>query len=214
MTLAGKLMALFPAALMAGVVASLWWFAASPSIWPLLALIAVLYLVPPLAFRLHQRIVPLREGAFDIGAPVYEPWWGAYMCQCLYGAVPQLEGLIRLIPGAYSAWLRLWGSRIGKGVHWTPAVEVTDRSLLDVGDGVIFGHKVGCYAHLIRPRAGSARLLVRRIRIGDSAFVGAGSRLGPGVTVPDGSLVPMATDLHVGQTFRPEPAQPDLKEAA
>ena len=73
------------------------------------------------------------------------------MVQLLYGAVPLLETVLRLIPGAYSAWLRLWGSRIGKGGYRTPQVQVLDRSLLEVGDGAVFGHEVKVACRVIKP---------------------------------------------------------------
>ena len=61
-----------------------------------------------------------------------------HQLQVLYSAFPAL----RLVPGLYSAWLRLWGSRVGRAVYWTPQVKITDRGLLKVGDGVVFGHRV------------------------------------------------------------------------
>ncbi|MBX9767836.1 MAG: hypothetical protein K2X47_11240, partial [Bdellovibrionales bacterium] len=86
----------------------------------------------------------------------------------------------------YSAWLRAWGSRIGRTVYWTPRVEVMDRSLLEVGSGVVIGHMVIFCAHVISPSKGRLVLFVRRIRIADGSFVGASVRLGPGAFV-DGS---------------------------
>jgi hypothetical protein len=113
-----------------------------------MALLAVLYLVPVATYRLHGALWPLVEGASRIDAPRYAPWWGGHQCQLMYSALPALEAALRLVPGLYSGWLRLWGSRVGRGVYWTPLVEITDRSLLEVGDGVVFGHRVACYAHL------------------------------------------------------------------
>ncbi len=140
----------------------------------------MLYAVPVAAYRVHEWLWPLAEGPSRIDAPGYSPWWGGHQCQVMYSAFPALEAALRLVPGLYSAWLRLWGGRVGRGVYWTPLVEITDRALIEVGDGVVFGHRVACYAHLVKPRSDGLVLYVRRIRIGDGVLLGAGSRLGPG----------------------------------
>lgn len=154
-----------------------------------------LYLLPPLAYRLHERLRPLEQGVSFLDGEGYSSWWGGHQIQSLYCAAPVLEALLRLVPGLYSFWLRLWGSSVGKGVYWTPRVEIADRGLMEIGDGVIFGHKVECFAHVIKPKNGRLILYARRIIIGPGSFLGAGSRLGPGVVVEDGSVVPILTDL-------------------
>ena len=153
---------------------------------------------PPTACT--SALWPLAEGRSRIDAPGYSPWWGGHQCQVMYTAFPALEAALRLVPGVYSAWLRLWGSRVGRGVYWTPLVEITDRALLEVGDGVVFGHRVACYAHLDQAaRATGSSLYVRRIRIGDGALLGAGSRLGPGAHIDAGVALPLLTDVGVGR---------------
>ena len=42
-------------------------------------------------------------------------------------------------------------------------------------------------------------LYVRAIRIGNDVFIGAGSRIGPGVVIDDGVYLPILTDLYVNQ---------------
>lgn len=158
--------------------------------------------IRPLAYRLHQRLWPLHQGLSRLDRPVYSPWWGAHQIQLFYDAFPALEALLRLIPGAYSAWLRAWGSRIGRRVHWTPRVDITDRGLLEVGDDVIFGHLVGCYAHVVDRRGGRLMLYSKPIRIGAGAFIGAGSRLGPGARIEPGSYLPALTDVGIREIRR------------
>lgn len=199
MTWRARLFALFPALWLLALLACLTWLAQARTFWPLLAALVIAYLLPPLCFRLHDAAWPLREGRSRIDTPGYSPWWGSHQFQVMYNAFPALESALRLLPGCYSAWLRLWGSRIGRGVHWTPRVEIADRSLLDVGDGVVFGHLTACYAHLIKPHRGGLVLYVRRIGIGDGAFLGAGSRLGPGARIAAGTVLPMLTDVGVGR---------------
>ena len=202
MTLRARLFGVFPAIWLVGSCACVLYFVIAPDIASVLALFAMLYLVPVAIYRLHDAVWPLVEGTSRIDAPGYSPWWGGHQFQVMYSVFPALEGALRLVPGLYSVWLRLWGSRIGRGVYWTPLVEITDRSLLDVGHGVIFGHRVACYAHLIKRRDAGLVLYVRRIRIGDGVLLGAGSRLGPGARIEDGSVLPILTDVGVGRRIR------------
>lgn len=199
MTWRARLFALFPALWLALLLACVVWIVVARNAWAVPTLLFVAYLLPPLSFRMHQAWWPLREGRSYLDAPGYAPWWGSHQCQVMYNAFPALESALRLLPGFYSAWLRLWGSHIGRGVHWTPRVEIADRSLLDVGDGVVFGHLTACYAHLIKPHRGRLVLYLRRIHIGDRAFLSAGSRLGPGVRIAPGTVLPLLSDVGVGR---------------
>ena len=203
MTLRARMFALFPAVwLLTVLLAFASWVSVPASVSRALLWLAAVYLLPVACFRLHQFLWPLSEGKTRLDVPGYVPWWGAHQFQLVYTAFPAIEASLRLIPGVYSAWLRLWGSRIGRGVHWTPRVEITDRSLLEVGDGVIFGHRSACYAHLVHPRSGKLILYVRSIRIGQGVQIGAGSRLGPGASIAPGVALPPLTDVGVGRRVR------------
>jgi hypothetical protein len=188
----GRAMAAFPAVFLAGAVALAW-------VWPWLLPVWI-YLVPPLLHRLHDRVWPLREGAYPLVGPTYVPWWGSHQLQLVFVAFPALEALLRVL-GLYSPWLRLWGSRVGRGVYWTPKAEVVDRGLLDLGDRVVVGHLVGFYSHMIKPVDGNLLLIVKRVRVGDGALIGAGSNLGPGAEVAAGAFVPVKTDVMPGKRF-------------
>jgi hypothetical protein len=193
--------------------------------------VLVLYLLPPLAYRLHQVAFPVREGVSRLLGPRYVPWWGSHQLQVVFLAAPWLEGLLRVC-GLYSAWLRLWGARVGRRVYWTPRVEVGDRALLEIGDDVVFGHRVAMFAHVIAPvrrRPGTPSgpapgggedltLYVRRIRIGARVFVGAGTGMGPGVRIDEGAYVPLESELFPnsrigagrspsGRPVRPQPPE-------
>jgi hypothetical protein len=106
------------------------------------------------------------------------------------------------VPGLFSLWLRAWGSTVGRAVYWTPGLEIADRSLLRIGDRVVFGHRVGLYAHLVAPKHGRLVLYVKRITIGSDVFVGAGTRMGPGVRIDDGVTVPVLSDLYPNHHLR------------
>jgi len=202
MTVRARLFGLFPALWLAGSALCVLYVAHVPGLASALALLAVLYVVPVAAYRVHEWLWPLAEGPSRIDGPGYSPWWGGHQCQVMYTAFPALEAALRLVPGVYSAWLRLWGGRVGRGVYWTPLVELTDRALIDVGDGVVFGHRVACYAHLVKPRSDGLVLYVQRIRIGDGVLLGAGSRLGPGAHIDAGAALPILTDVGVGRRIR------------
>lgn len=201
MTLGGKLVGLFPTVLLLLALGALVWMVADPSPFAAAFLVFSIYFVPPLAHRLHGLIRPLEEGVCRLDAPHYSPWWASHKFQSIYEALPFLERVLRLLPGCYSAWLRIWGSEVGRRVYWAPTVEITDRSLITIGDDVVFGHRAACYGHLIRIKNGEMRLTVRRIRIGDRVFIGAGSRLGPGARIADDTVVPLLTDIGVGKTY-------------
>ncbi|HEX4924617.1 MAG TPA: sterol desaturase family protein [Bdellovibrionales bacterium] len=173
-----------------------WFFAA--------AAFCVLYVLPPLAYRLHNRFYPLKTGMTRLSGGDYSPWWGGHQIQLLYIAVPSLEALLRVIPGVYSAWLRLWGSRVGRGVYWTPQVEITDRALLEIGDHVVFGHKAAFYNHVVNPKKDKMFLYVNVTKIGSGVFVGAGSRVGPGAVIESGVQLPILTDVHINQRITAE----------
>lgn len=191
MTPASRLFAFVPALLLAAL-------AVSVHLRSVLCVFVVLYVVPPLLYR----ALPLKPGLYDLKRRTFNVWWATHQLQQLYIAVPALEALLRVVPGLYSAWLRLWGSRVGAGVYWTPRMELLDRGLLDVGDGVVFGHKVELYGHTVMPKGERLMLYVDRVSVGAGAFVGAGSRLAPGVVVEPGAVVPILTDLYMKTRFK------------
>lgn len=185
---------------MAAIAASFGHMLVSPSLGTAIELLAAVYLLPLASYRALSWAFPSQEGLFRLEAKQFNPWWAGHQIQSLFIGLP-LEVPLRLIPGVYSFWLRAWGSSVGSGVYWTPRVEILDRGLMDIGAGVIFGHRVMCFAHVLKPKNGRLILYVRRVRIGADVFIGAGSRLAPGVSIPDGANVPILTDLYPNQEF-------------
>ncbi|HYR33665.1 MAG TPA: hypothetical protein VEQ87_05180 [Burkholderiales bacterium] len=202
MTFRARLFAWFPPAWLAAVLGAALAIACEPGIGRVAALLLALYALPLACFRIHNWLWPLVEGRSRLDTPEYSPWWGGHQFQVMYNAFPALEAALRLVPGLYSAWLRLWGSRIGRRVHWTPRVDISDRSLLEVGNDVVFGHLVACYAHVVMRRGERTVLYVRRIRIGHGVLLGFACRLGPGVRVDDGVALASRTDVFVGRRIR------------
>ena len=152
---------------------------------------AWLLLVPPLAVRAILAIRPLPPTEIAMGSAPFLTWWLSSQWQVIFNRLPWLEELIRLVPGLYSVWLRLWGAKIGKFVYWTPGLQILDRSLLQIGDRVVFGAGVKISPHIIMPnRDGKLVLLVAPVRIGNDVLVGgyslllAGSWIGAGEASP------------------------------
>lgn len=204
MTLLSWFFAFFPALQLAAIAASI---AAWPRVgaagsagWTLFSI----YGLPLVAFRTLRLVAPIREGVSYLDREDFVPWWAAHQTQALLNALPQLEALLRLVPGVYSAWLRLWGSRIGAGVYWTPAVSVIDRDRLDVGDRVIVGAQAVFCGHVIKPGKRGLMLYVKAISIGERAFLSADTRFGPGASVEPGAYVPFNTDVSLNSRFSPE----------
>lgn len=191
MTLPGQLATLFPLA--HGLIIICAWvrFIQQPDLSSFMLLLGSIYLIPPLLFRLYTLYRPMKAGRWILNQPAHCDWWIAHQLQMVFAALPALEALLRLIPGAYSAWLRLWGSKVGKRVYWTVRVEILDRHMLRIGDDVVFGHRVYCTSHIIhRKPNGDLVLILRPVFIGQGTLIGAGTRIGPGVKIPEKSIIP------------------------
>jgi hypothetical protein len=207
MTLLGRLISFYSALLLSLLLATIYWFVYHPSFLQPLLFFIILYIIPPLSLRLHQAIFPISEKPMDLAKRQYSAWWGAHQIQVIYTAVPQLEALLRIVPGAYSVWLRLCGSRIGRNIYWTPNIEITDRSMLEIGDNVVFGHQCKLLGHAIKPTAKRMILYTKKITIGSDVFIGAGSRIGLGATIADGVYLPILTDVYINQKVEALPME-------
>ncbi len=199
MTFLSLVLSVFPALVMVGAIVSFLYLCAFPSFLSLAALLFLLYGLPLVVYRLHHWISPIQEGISYLGEKTYSPWWGSHQIQAIYITFPALEAGLRLIPGAFSLWLRLWGSKVGRNVYWTPGLEIADRGLLEIGDRVIFGYQIRLSSHVIKPRKQNLVLYVKRIKIGNDVFLGAGSHLGPGTLISDGTYLPVFTILYLNQ---------------
>jgi acetyltransferase-like isoleucine patch superfamily enzyme len=202
-----NLMALWPTAHAAAVLAALAVAVTRPA-WrgtgATLA-VALLYLLPPLVARLAS-VRSLKPGRFDpetkAGRSALLRWWWTAQVQTLFLRFPALEELLRLLPfGIYSAWLRLWGSRVGRLVYWAPGTVVLDRGLIDIGDHVVFGAGARLHPHVVIPEAGRLILLLGPVTIGAGCLVGGFSLLLPGVTVEPGTVSPPFRHLRPFQTW-------------
>ena len=169
--------------------------------------LATLYLAGPLVVRLTTLVSPLPHGRFEINSRQFLLWWFTAQWQVLFNRLPFLEELLRLVPGLYSLWLRLWGARVGKLVYWSPGLVILDRSLVEVGSRVVFGVGVRVNPHLLGPDTenggpGGMTLTVAPVRIGDDALVGGYSFLPPGSAVAAGEVLPGMRNMRMFSQWR------------
>ncbi|HRK64916.1 MAG TPA: hypothetical protein PLN53_11010 [Terricaulis sp.] len=214
MTGLDRLFSYFPLLMTLAAIGALGVFAQWPNGWSAFLLLFVLYLFPPMVLRILERWTPIKPGVACIDGRKFCPWLAAHHIQAFYDALPYLESLLRVIPGFYSMWLRMWGSRVGYGVEWPVRMDVLDRNLVDIGNRVVFAREVELSAHVRKKQDGAgSRSLVRPVRIGSYAFIGAGARIGPGASVPHNANVPAMTIVDVNETFGEAKRHPEKEEA-
>ncbi|MBN8605607.1 MAG: hypothetical protein J0L81_01680 [Caulobacterales bacterium] len=214
MTAADRLFSYFPLMMTVAALIALGVFAQWPSIWSGLLLVLVIYVLPPLVQRVMFRWAPLKQGVACIDGRSFCPWLAAHHIQAFYDALPYLEALLRVIPGFYSMWLRMWGSRVGYGVTWPVRMDVIDRHLMEIGNRVTFDREVELVAHVRQKAEGAgSRVLVRIVRVGSHSFLGARVRVGPGATIPHNANIPAMTVVGVNETYGEIARHPDKDEA-
>ena len=96
-----------------------------------------------------------------------------------------------MVPGLYSAWLRLWGAKIGRLVYWSPGLELFDRPFFEIGDRVVIGAGTRLSPHfLARGAAGETQLVLAPILISADAMIGGSTLLPAGVFVGEREQTP------------------------
>jgi len=162
----------------------------------------VLFLIPPVAVRLATLWTPLATGMVQPSSAAFLHWWFTAQWQVVFARLPALEELMRMVPGAYSVWLRLWGARVGGLVYWSPGVVILDRSLVRIGSRVIIGTGAHLNPHAIAPAGrGEMKLYLAPITIDDDALIGASSHLLPGCEVAAGEVTPPFRTIHAFSRF-------------
>ena len=148
--------------------------------------LTLLYLAPPLVARLALLCSRKLDGHIPIGSKAFFIWWFVFQLQIVFCRLPALEETLRLIPGLYSQWLRLWGSRIGRFAYWSAGTLITDRSFLSIGDDVVLGAGVRFNPHVLaKGQNGELELLLAPVCIGNRALVGGYSLLTAGTEIRD-----------------------------
>lgn len=150
-----------------------------------------IYLLPPLLFRSLNLFYKFESGTYRLNDQQLLVWWYGAQLQLLFSRFSFFEEFLRITPFLYSAWLRLWGAKIGKSVYWSPKVEILDRNLLEVGDHVVVGYGVKMTSHLFN----KDKIFLAPIKIGANSVVGGDSRIAPGCVVEDGAIVHALTTM-------------------
>ena len=174
-------------------------FIQAPTVVTFAILLSLIYLFPLLTSRFIARIVPVREGKYRIGRQGVEGWVLQLKVQMFLAAFPFFERVLHIVPGLFSLWLRSWGSQIGRGVIWTPHIDVLDRGLLQIEDGVLLGYKVILSSHLVFMKDGEHYVYCNRIKIGKSTLIGGVSILGPGVKIGEGCRINVSSIIYPDQ---------------
>ncbi len=164
-----------------GLVVGIAW---APMGWRIASGLAVLYLAPALLARITLLVSPICEGQIRVGSRAFFTWWMLANLQMLFCRLPMLEEIIRMVPGLYSLWLRLWGARIGRLTYWGAGLQILDRSFLRIGDDVVFGAAVRLNPHVLSRNAqGEMELTLASIVVGDRTMVGGYSLLTAGTEI-------------------------------
>ena len=111
---------------------SLWLFDGVPA---LALFVAWVYLAPAVIGGVVTRIWPTPTGQFGLNETGYRHWWLMLQLQLPFNRLPFLEEALRLVPGLYPLWIRLWGGRLSAQSFVGPGVMIGDRHLVRVAKG-------------------------------------------------------------------------------
>lgn len=144
-----------------------------PSLLKIIFLLSTIYILPPLMWRIFSPLIPAQMGSSYLGndTETVNGWFVSFQIQRLYNALPILEIPLKLIPGVYSSWLRLWGARIGENVNWKIKSRVIDRPFVHVGDRSLIGNETYLSAHSIKKENNRYLLLLKEIIIGSDVVL-------------------------------------------
>lgn len=167
--------------------------------------IFVAYFQSPLLWRFLNFIFGPCPKVSYIGRKVDSGslWQISYQLQALYTSFNFLERILKLLPGFYSAWLRLWGAKIGQKVLWTPGCQIVDRPFVHIGDRVLMGQNSYFSTHVIKKKDNRYLLYVKNIEIGSDTVISYRSTLSAGVTVGKRSFVAAGAEIYPNTVLKP-----------
>ena len=123
-------------------------------------------------------------------------WFVAYQLQQLYNSFSFFEKILKLTPGAFSTWLRFWGSDVGEKVNWTPGSKVVDRTHLSIGSRVLVGNECYISAHIIKKRDNKYLLYVKQVEIGDDVVLALQVIVSPGVKIKNNAFLEAGSGVY------------------
>jgi hypothetical protein len=149
-------------------------------------LLAWIYLAPPAAARLTLTLFGRPQ---DMQA--YRVWWFLTQLQTLFNRLPMLEEMLRLVPGLYPAWIKLWGGSVSPFAYVGPGVLITDRYLVTVERGAVLGWMSALAGHMVvRNEAERFVVVVAAPKVEAEAILGGAAGLGPGATLSARHMLP------------------------
>lgn len=157
---------------------------------------AWIYLLPPLAARVLIAVFGLPTGRLTQDMRAYKVWFVLTQLQMLFNRVALLEELLRLVPGLFALWIRLWGGRISHMAFIGPGVVITDRHLVCVERGAMLGLHSGLAGHMVvRDAVGRFVVVVAEPKVGAEAILGGFAGLGPGASLQSCATLPTGRKL-------------------
>jgi hypothetical protein len=154
-------------------------------------LLAWIYVLPPLAARVTLTLFGRPAGRLTQDMRAYKVWWFLTQVQTLFNRLPVLEELLRLVPGLYPLWIKLWGGGLSPFAYVGPGVIITDRWLVNVARGAVLGWNSALAGHMvIRDAAGRFVVVVAAPCVEAEAILGGGAALGPGAALRAGASLP------------------------
>jgi len=168
----------------------------------LLALVFIIYLFPVLLW--YCLFLKINEGKQRIGKRAKEgsSWLICHYLQYNFILFPAFEKALLVVPGLYSLWLRLWGSKIGKGVIWAPVMSLHDRSLVIIDDHSFVGGHTKIASHFLIRQNEGLYSYIKQVKIGKRVIIGAKTSLGPGSKIIDDSFLPAHSRALMGRIER------------
>lgn len=158
---------------------------------------AWIYLLPPLAARLIIAVWGRPEGRLTQDMTAYRVWWALTQWQILFNRLPWLEELLRLVPGVYPLWIKLWGGQLSPYAYVAPRVLITDRHAVRVERGAVLGMKSILAGHLVqRDEMGRWLVLTAAPVVESEAILGGAAQLGPGAVLRAGKMLPTGCRVH------------------
>jgi hypothetical protein len=153
---------------------------------------AWIYIFPPCASRLLIALSGRPQGRFTQDSAAYRVWWALTQFQILFNRAPWLEELLRLVPGLYALWIRLWGGQLSFFAYVAPQVLITDRHAVRVERGAVLGMRSVLCGHLVQRDDNGRWLVLAAAPVVESeAILGGDCRMAPGAILRAGQVLPV-----------------------
>ena len=202
---------LTPLYLIAGILFLFYWNISTVEVIAL-SLVWV-YLLPPIIGRVLLAILGRPDTTCArLGDKQYNVWWLLTQIQMLYNRITLLEEILRLLPGIYPLWLRLWGSKVSLFFFCSPGVVFPDRYMLNIGKGVVIGSRSMISGHLAsKSEDGQYQLIVSPVTLEENVLLGADVSLAPGCHIHKNEVIRISKYLPPYTVWKNGMREKDMK---